>query len=117
QLAEGEVSALATHSNPIWPVQLFEATGLVLICASLLWWGIRKQRPAGLAFGIYLLSYGALRFGLEFLRGDEGRGIYFNNMLSFGQILGLTGIIAGIVVIWLRRNAAPTPFAEIPPQT
>lgn len=114
QLYDGTITSAADHSNPIWPVQLFEAGGLFLICGAILWWGLQRQRPAGLAFGIYLLSYGSLRFLLEFLRGDEGRGVYFNNLLSFGQILGITGIIAGVIVIMLRRNAAPTPLVAVP---
>jgi len=61
------------------PVQLIEATGLFLIFIILLLnqtlWQKDKEayyRP----IGIYFVSYGILRFILEFWRGDPIRGIY-----------------------------------------
>jgi phosphatidylglycerol:prolipoprotein diacylglycerol transferase len=52
------------------PVQLFEAGGNLLIFAALTFAFLR--RPArGAVLALYFLLYPALRFGLEFWRGDE----------------------------------------------
>jgi prolipoprotein diacylglyceryltransferase len=56
----------------LFPVQLIESLGVLLIAAigtALLWRGA----PAGAAVAFYSVSYGAGRFCIEFLRGDAER--------------------------------------------
>ena len=40
----------------------------------------------------YLAIYGAARFGLEFLRGDELRGFWFGGAVSTSQVISLAAI-------------------------
>jgi hypothetical protein len=57
----------------LFPVQLVEAlvaTAIVTLCG----WAIVSGAPAGTALALYVVVYGAVRFGLEFARGDAGRG-------------------------------------------
>lgn len=78
------------------PVQLMEAAGLFLLGAYLM----RKVRPAreeGDAAARYCLIYGAMRFALEFLRGDEVRGAAGG--LSTGQWLSLVLMAAGFALL------------------
>jgi len=76
--------------EPVLPTQLFEAFGLVILFG-VLRWGLSRgwlTKP-GLAFGIYCVAYAALRFGLEFLRGDQTRfwiGLTLQQLISFGVL-------------------------------
>ena len=53
------------------PTQLYEAA-LDLALASALWATRRRPLPSGHRFRLALAGYGAIRFGLEFFRGDAG---------------------------------------------
>ena len=65
-----------------FPVQLAESAAEFGIFAVLLFFLIKKYFH-GRLFWLYLLIYAAVRFGMEFLRGDPWRGIYAG--LSFSQ--------------------------------
>ncbi len=60
------------HPRPVVPTQLFEAAGLVAM-----FFALRAARSTchepGRVFGLYLTCYAALRFGIEFFRGDQAR--------------------------------------------
>lgn len=88
----------------LFPVQLLEAA------LNLLLWVVlaavyRKTSRCWLTTGLYLVSYGAIRFFLEFLRGDEIRGHFL--MFSSSQIISIFAVGAGILLIinpnWLER--------------
>jgi len=82
---------------PLHPTQLIEAALDAFIAAVLYRLFERGGKP-GLVCALYFALYGALRFGVEFLRGDTAP-------LAFGltaaQALGL-GLIAssGVVLAW-----------------
>ena len=63
-------SLLASGSEPVFPVQLFESAGNLLMCAILLLL-LRKRKYAGMIGGTYLILYGVMRFLIEFMRGDH----------------------------------------------
>ena len=48
------------------------AAAIVTVCAGAMLAGAAP----GTAFAFYVVSYGAVRFGLEFARGDAGRGAF-----------------------------------------
>lgn len=104
QFSNGVLAPGAMLSLPLWPVQLFEALGLFVLCV-----GLILLRPVlartGMIFGAYLLSYAVLRFGLEFLRGDEVRGLFFGGLVSTSQLLSIGLAIAGVGVLLMRRHA------------
>src|SRR5690606_29412368 len=112
-LAADLVPMDAIRSLPIWPVQLMEAGALFFLTAALVVLGMRPIRK-GLILGVYLTAYSILRFGLEFLRGDEGRGVYFDNMLSTSQIISFALFFAGIAVIATSKKRAV--YAPIVPE-
>lgn len=85
------------HAEPVFPTQLFEAAGLLFLYILLR----RLQRPSVLArpgriFGVYLLGYAALRFGLEFLRGDQHRGWAG---LTLPQLISLLVFLIGLGLV------------------
>lgn len=78
-----------------FPVQVVESGYNFLLFFLIQWMAQKKQRP-GRLFGFYLMAYPAARFLLEFLRGDEIRGIFTIGKisLSFSQCISL--ILFGI---------------------
>lgn len=112
QVESGQISdPTAVYSLPVWPVQLMEALSLFALVAVLVWLA-ERPRPKGLIFGIYLLAYSVVRFGLEFLRGDEERGLYFGGLVSTSQILSVVLFAAGILVLTkVRGNERYAPLA------
>ncbi len=97
----------------LFPVQIIEASGVLVIVIFMIF-SILQQIQAGTAFALYILSYGVLRFSLEFARGDISRPYYgplseaqwFSVILSaliiimafFGWIPGFTWHVAVIAL-------------------
>ena len=90
---------------PLHPTQLYEALGEAAAAAALIGWvlpGIRAARwRYGTAFLGYLLYYSALRFTIEFFRGDD-RGVFLWPLLSPSQWTSLFAFAAVAAV--LRRR-------------
>ncbi len=88
-------------SQAVLPVQLFEAGANLLLYGVLLslWFRPRRPRP-GTGVALYAAGYGAVRFGLEFLRGDE-RLVWAG--LSLAQWISLV-LIAVAPVVWVNRG-------------
>jgi phosphatidylglycerol:prolipoprotein diacylglycerol transferase len=62
---------------------------------------VRKYRKFyGQICASFLIYYGITRFFLEFFRGDDDRGLFFNNALSTGQIVMIISFVSG-VLMWL----------------
>ena len=90
------------HLYPRFPVQLIEA-GLCFILFVIIFIYTRKNTPVkGASLGIYLISYGIIRFILEFFRGDTIRGIWLS--LSTSQWISLFLIPMGIFLVINSRN-------------
>ncbi|MDK2971190.1 MAG: phosphatidylglycerol---prolipoprotein diacylglyceryl transferase [Candidatus Sumerlaeota bacterium] len=112
QIDRGLIPHDAVHSLPVWPVQLMESAGLLLMAGALIWIAARKPRPAGQILGLYLIGYAILRFGLEFLRGDADRGMFFGGAISTSQLISLALVPAGIVLLAKIRTNPPSPHSH-----
>ena len=88
-------SVLTDGSVPVYPVQLFESAGNILMCGVLLLLLVRRKY-AGMIGGVYLIMYGVMRFLLEFMRGDHTDSILGLTPSQF--IAVAVAIPAGIVV-------------------
>lgn len=99
----GRVAWDNAQSLPVWPVQMMEAGGLLVIAAALVLLFLSRPR-VGLVFGLYLISYSVLRFILEFLRGDEFRGYIIPDLVSTSQGLSALLVGVGVWVIYHTRN-------------
>lgn len=86
-------SVSAINGVPYLPIQLYEAIGNLIIFIVLL---IRdnKARSCYEPIGIYAVSYGVMRFVLEFFRGDSIRGHL--GALSTSQWISIILIPIGI---------------------
>jgi phosphatidylglycerol:prolipoprotein diacylglycerol transferase len=91
--------SLAPLGVPLFPTQLMEATGsLVIFCALLLL--RRSKKFDGQLFWLYVLFYAVLRFIIEIFRGDAIRGLYFGNTISTSQIIAIGMFLLAGVMIW-----------------
>lgn len=99
--------AYAPVETPLFPVQLLEAT-LNLILAAVLISYIWKKGCTINSVAIYGLSYGIIRFLLEYLRYDEERGGFL--MFSTSQwisifIIAMVLILRPIIARWEKKAA------------
>ncbi|OQA86348.1 MAG: Prolipoprotein diacylglyceryl transferase [Lentisphaerae bacterium ADurb.Bin242] len=81
-------------SQALYPVQLFESFGNLLLGLFLLFL-FKKVKKAGQIAAVYFIGYGILRFCLEFLRGDHtDRFLGMTN----AQVIGLAVMLpAGLL--------------------
>lgn len=88
----------------LFPVQLLEAA-LNLLMWIVLTAVYRKTSRSWLTAGLYLFSYGIIRFLLEFLRGDDIRG--YIGALSSSQLISIFIVALGVLLIakpsWLEH--------------
>lgn len=84
------------------PTPLYEAAGNLLVYLLLLLF-TRTSPPRGRVLALYLLTYPVLRFGLEFLRGDDR--ITFAG-LHLAQLVSLALFTCG-AVLWYASGRPP----------
>ncbi|WP_395479939.1 prolipoprotein diacylglyceryl transferase [Candidatus Curculioniphilus buchneri] len=89
---------------PRHPSQLYEllCEGVILFIIINLY--IRKSRPIGSVSGLFLISYGILRFLIEFFRQPDSQLGLFFGIMSMGQILSLPMIFFGTIIIVRAYN-------------
>ncbi|MCL5674241.1 MAG: prolipoprotein diacylglyceryl transferase [Candidatus Omnitrophica bacterium] len=86
---------------PVYPTQLFESFANLMIFLVLYLFLYRRPHKNGEVIGWYFILYGALRVGLDFLRGDLVSSSFFG--LYATQIFGLIFFIAGAAwIIYLQ---------------
>jgi phosphatidylglycerol:prolipoprotein diacylglycerol transferase len=75
-----------------------------LIFLFLLWLAPRKRFHGQVTLA-YVALYSAVRFVLEFWRGDADRGTWFGNLVSTSQLIALGLLLAvAIALPYVRRN-------------
>lgn len=86
------------------PSQLYEAffEGIFLF---IILWRVRKKRVFnGFHFCLYIISYGIVRFCIEFVREpNDGLGLILH-FFTMGQLLSIGMIVGGIFIILIKRN-------------
>jgi phosphatidylglycerol:prolipoprotein diacylglycerol transferase len=98
--------------TPLHPSQLYESFAAFLIFLVLLWVAPRKRFHGQVAL-VYVALYSAVRFGLEFLRGDPDRGSWLRGTVSTSQIIAVV-LLLGVAVLLprLRARQAVAPAKE-----
>lgn len=82
-------------SLPVHPTQLYEALGCICIFL-FIWFVLRKKKlPKGISIAFLLISYGVVRFIIEFFR-DDMRGGY---ILSTSQWISIPLVLLGVGLI------------------
>ncbi len=87
--------------HPVFPVQLLESV-LNLILSIYLMVYSRKKPPNYTLLYLYLICYSGMRFILEFLRGDQIRGVFIG--LSTSQWISLLMTILGIMLLFFAHT-------------
>jgi phosphatidylglycerol---prolipoprotein diacylglyceryl transferase len=90
---------LAPPGVPLFPTQLMESGGNLLIFLTLLLLR-RSKKFNGQLFWAYVLFYAVLRFIIEFFRGDTIRGLYFGGAISTSQIIAIGMFGLSGVMLW-----------------
>ena len=95
-------------TEPRHPSQLYEACTEGLLLFLILWLFSKKPRPVGAVSGLFLITYGVLRFCVEFTREPDA----FLGLLggfSMGQWLSLPMVIAGVLMmVWAYHTKDST---------
>lgn len=101
-------------SQPLWPAEVWEGQLDIVIFALLLIFRSFKHGK-GQAFALYIMLYSAVRFFLEFLRGDYSKPVF-----GFCTSAQVTSIIAFILALigfiycgWRYGRAVPKAAAPI----
>ncbi len=101
----GQIASGAAQPLPVFPVQLLASFANLAICLFLLVVARRLKQP-GRLFALYAMTYSAVRFSTEFLRGD-----YVAPPLGLtpAQWVGL-GVfpVALVAFVWLGRRRCAT---------
>ena len=91
---------------PRHPSPLYQAAGEGLLLFLVLWLYSARQRALGAVSGMFLIGYGALRFGAEYFR-EPDHGIFgLSYVVSMGQWLSLPMVLAGFWLLLRRPPAA-----------
>jgi phosphatidylglycerol:prolipoprotein diacylglycerol transferase len=91
------------------PTQVYESVGTFLLFLYLTW-RLWRKHFVGQIILEYLMLYAALRFLIEYFRGDDDRGFVFHGLLSTSQLIGiLTIACAAGVYAFLRRRGREAP--------
>ncbi|MFH1874437.1 MAG: prolipoprotein diacylglyceryl transferase [Pseudomonadota bacterium] len=92
--------------EPLHATQLYNMIN-ALIMGGVLYLVYKHRKFKGQVLATFFIYYGVTRFMIEFLRGDEDRGLFFGDLLSTGQIAMLVSIGVGIFLyIWLSKKGA-----------
>jgi len=93
---------------PRHPSQLYESFLEGPVLFALLWWLRRRVRRPGEVLASFLVTYGVMRFSVEFFREPDPQIGFLMHWLTMGQILCLLMMAAGIgLFIYLNRVKAP----------
>lgn len=89
---------------PRHPSQLYEALGEGVLLFLIVWFYAKKERSIGRTTGIFLLSYGIIRFSLEFFREPDSFAMWVVDLLglSLGQIYSIPIIILGLYLFFRK---------------
>ena len=100
-------------NTPLHVTQLYLMANVLLI-AGIIWWRLYKHwRFQGQLFTTMVMLYAVGRFLIEFLRGDVDRGVYFNGMISSGQIAMTLYFAAAAVLYFYFRRLNLVPLSKI----
>ena len=85
------------HGTPVHPTQLYEVLGNLALFAvlSALY---RRKRFDGQIWWWYVLAYGALRFAIEFYRGDYE--VHYLGVFTIAQIIAVALMLVAAVGLW-----------------
>ncbi len=110
-LQRGWVKVSASASLPVYPTELFEVAGNIVIFLALMAY-FRRKRFDSKIWWLYILGYGLLRFCVEFFRGDYET--YYFGIFTFGHIVAACMIaVATTALVVCRSKTANQPVHAV----
>jgi phosphatidylglycerol:prolipoprotein diacylglycerol transferase len=111
---EHAVRKLASFDALTWmgdgrhPSSLYQAFSEGVVLFLIVWFFSASPRPAGAVSGVFLASYGCLRFTTEFFREPDAHiGFVAFDWMSMGQVLCLPMILVGLgLIAWAYVHEA-----------
>lgn len=97
------------------PTQLIEAAAEFINFVFLMWL-LKRKKFDGQVFATFMMLYGVERFLIEFLRGDEGRGVVFGGLMSGTQLIAICLVLGGGLIWWLKSGSVLGAPAPVPGQ-
>lgn len=89
---------------PLFPSQLAESFGAMLLFFVMLWIAPRKFFHGQMLL-VYAIGYSILRSFLEMYRGDTARGFVIEGVLSTSQFISILVVVVSLTVIfWVKRK-------------
>jgi phosphatidylglycerol---prolipoprotein diacylglyceryl transferase len=95
---------------PLHPVQLYESAACAILFVLLERLARRRHRDGDVILA-YTVLYAAVRFVLEFYRGDADRGFVFGGTLSTSQFIAMVMLAVAAFLWFWRRPVTPSPAA------
>jgi phosphatidylglycerol:prolipoprotein diacylglycerol transferase len=112
-LPEESLFGLQNAGLQLWATQPLMSLKALLV-AFIGWQMLKHRKYAGQVSLVVLLSYSVLRFGVEMLRGDSVRGLWFGNSISTSQLVSLVVGTFALVMLWRCRDRRdPLPDARL----
>ena len=101
------VLTAGVYGMPRYPTQIFEASAYMLIFLLLLWIYYRKKTAMknGFYLGLFMMLIFLSRFFIEFIKEDQ-EAFERTLPLNMGQLLSIPLVIAGAVLVYLKRPTA-----------
>ncbi len=92
-------------NTALHPTQLYEAFYILVVMLILLYLRERKKFY-GQLFLMYLILYAVGRFALEFVRGDQARGLLLDQLISHSQLVAalIIAIVTFAYIKWSSKN-------------
>jgi phosphatidylglycerol:prolipoprotein diacylglycerol transferase len=90
---------------PLHPTQLYESIAELIIFLGLVWLA-RRRSFEGQLLATYLLSYGIVRYIVDFFRFYDAQAVLFHGTLTVGQLTSVFLIALGIA-IWATQHRSP----------
>lgn len=101
-IEEYELMKNLNSTLPLFPIQLIESFGLMVIFFILLNIYSNKKFHGKVMFSYFIL-YSAFRFFVEIFRGDIMRGFIFENLLSTSQFISILVFFPSILCLIILR--------------
>lgn len=90
-------SSFAPTGVPLYPTQLMEAAG-ELVIFFILFFLRRHKRFDGQLLATYLIAYSILRAFVEYFRGDVSRGFVIEPWISTSTFISILMFVAGLLI-------------------
>lgn len=93
-----DAASLAPLGVELHPAQLYESAGCLFLGLFLWMYFLKHRKSQGEVFGLYTFLYGALRFAVEMVRGDD-RGIAYGGLSPSQWVAMVAMLIAGSILL------------------